>query len=126
MLRLLSVLRSRFFSIQCFLQMKFTRGEARGVLALAAVLVLLLAVMSWRGGGGAPLDVPSLPSEVKSFADSVAAGTDCVASDSCGGNAVRPAESVRRSRRGDKRGRKKAGRGAESVADRPSPLDEPV
>ena len=63
--------------------MKFTRGEARGAVLLAATLALLLAVVAWHNGRGVgDVQPPALPSEVRRAADSAAISVDSCRMDS--------------------------------------------
>ena len=96
--------------------------------ALGAAVALLLAVVAWHGAGnrGGCADVPVLPSEMKCFADSVAAADSLVAVPAGAFNESRPAASGKGKGRGG-RPAGRSGKGAhEPVADRRSPLDEPV
>lgn len=98
--------------------MKFTRGEARGVVALGVVLAVILAVMAWRPDlPVAHVEPPRLPDAVRTVADSV---------ETVGCDTVRVGEGARRlgSRPVGVR-TKKTGR-QPGVSDRRSPLDEPV
>ncbi len=109
--------------------MKFTRGEARGAVLLAATLALLLAVVAWHNGRGVgDVQPPALPSEVRRAADSAAISVDSCRMDSpvTGRNEVgentRPAAGKRKRRDGGKVVSDKP----DGSRDRRSPLDEPL
>ena len=90
--------------------MKFTRGEARGAVLLAATLALLLAVVAWHNGRGVgDVQPPALPSEVRRAADS--------------GENTRPASAGKRKRRD---GGKVVSDKPDGSRDRRSPLDQPL
>jgi len=91
--------------------MKFTSGEARGAVLLAATLAFLLAVVAWHNGRGVgDVQPPALPSEVRRAADSEAISVDSCRMDSpvTGRNEVgentRPASAWKRKRRGGGKG----------------------
>ena len=110
--------------------MKFTRGEARGAVLLAATLAFLLAVVAWHNGRGVgDVQPPALPSEVRRAADSEAISVDSCRMDSpvTGSNEVgentRPASAGKRKRRD---GGKVVSDKPDGSRDRRSPLDQPL
>lgn len=114
--------------------MKFTRGEARGVLILGILLVALLALVAWhRARRDTGVSPACLPAEIRVMADSLSLRCDSLS----GVNAlrasempntakkIRPAVSGKGKRQGGKMVRERKS-GSTTVPDRGSPLDEPV
>lgn len=113
--------------------MKFTRGEARGVLILGILLVALLALVAWHRARRDAEVVPAcLPAEIKVVADSLSlrdslSGIEPLRPGEMPDTAtkIRPAVSGKGKLQGGKMVRERKS-GSAMVPDRGSPLDEPV
>lgn len=103
--------------------MEITRGEVRGVLALAAVLLALaLGLFLTRSCGSSSAGTSGVIESLQSEA-AAHAGVDSIAENDTAARAASSASSTSNSKGGRHRRRSAAPRKTRSYSDRPSPLD---